>query len=277
MATNLYPPPRPLSVGEILDLSFRIFRATLVTCLLYAAVLVVADQLPNIYNLASRRPLISPFEQRDPVFWLFYLAGVLIAALLWGAIVLRQHAVISGGAVSTAAELGSALRRLPGLVLTGILIVLAMGVWFIPLVAFLGAGVVTLALAGLVLSIPATWVAVQLSVAAIVLLLTGRGAVASLTHSWRLVWGSWWRLAAVYTVGLVLLIVLYTLAGVIAVAVAVPLARGDLAVTTAVSTVIVVILSAIAAPYYTALLLAVYGDLSVRREGADLAQRIAGG
>jgi hypothetical protein len=61
----------------------------------------------------------------------------------------------------------------------------------------------------------------------------------------------------------------------VAMAVAVPLAHGDLAVMTAITTVMVVILSALGTPFYTALALAVYGDLSVRREGADLAQRIA--
>ena len=96
-----------------------------------------------------------------------------------------------------------------------------------------------------------------------------------MVHSWRLVSGSFWRLAAIYTVGLVLLLVLYTLAGVVSMAVAVPLAHGDLAVMTAITTVMVVILSALGTPFYTALALAVYGDLSVRREGADLAQRIS--
>jgi hypothetical protein len=36
-----------------------------------------------------------------------------------------------------------------------------------------------------------------------------------------------------------------------------------------------VLLGAIAAPFYSGLMLAVLGDLSVRREGADIAQRIA--
>ena len=53
MANTLYPPPRPQSVGEILDSAFRIFRATLVQCLPYAIAAVIAGQLPNIYYLVS--------------------------------------------------------------------------------------------------------------------------------------------------------------------------------------------------------------------------------
>jgi hypothetical protein len=36
-----------------------------------------------------------------------------------------------------------------------------------------------------------------------------------------------------------------------------------------------VVLGAIFAPFYSALMLAVYGDLMVRKEGADLASRLA--
>src|ERR1700686_993304 len=55
MPNILYPPPRPQSVGEILDSAFRIFRATLLKCLPYATVAVIASQLPNIYYLATGR------------------------------------------------------------------------------------------------------------------------------------------------------------------------------------------------------------------------------
>jgi hypothetical protein len=275
MATNLYPPPRPLSVGETIDLAFRIFRATLVTCLLFAGLAVIASELPNIYNLASGHPVRNLLEQHDPVFWLLDVVGTLLTVILWSAVLLRQYALVNGRGADAGSELTTGLRRLPALILLGILVALATAVWFIPVAALMRAGPAIVLVAVLVLSLPATYVAIMSSCAWLVLLVTGKGAVASLVHSWRLVTGSFWRLAAIYTVGLVLLFVLYALAGVLAVAVAVPLAHGDLAVATAVTTVMVVILSSLGTPFYTALALAVYGDLSVRREGADLAQRIA--
>lgn len=275
MATNLYPPPRPLSVGETIDLAFRIFRATLVTCLLFAGLAVIASELPNIYNLASGHPVRSIFEQRDPVFWLLDAVGTLLTVILWSAVLLRQYAVVNGRGADAGNELTIAVRRLPAMILLGILIALATAVWFIPVAALMSAGPTIVVVAVLVLLVPASYVAVMSSCAWLVLLVSGKGAVDSLVHSWRLVSGSFWRLSAIYTVGLVLLFVLYALAGVLAVVVAVPLARGDLAVATAVTTVMVVILSSLGTPFYTALALAVYGDLSVRREGADLAQRIA--
>jgi hypothetical protein len=275
MAGNLYPPPRPLSIGETIDLAFRIFRATLVTCLLYAGLAVIASELPTIYKIARHRPLVSVLDERDPSFWLLYAIGWLLWVALCSLIVLRQYAVLGGRAPASGAELGAVGRRLPGLLLLFLGFTLASGVWFIPAAAFRGFGIVSFVLALIVLAIPATWVAVMLSAAWPVFLLTGKGAVDSLGHSWRLVSGSWWRLAAIYTVGLILLLVLYFVAGVIAVIIAIPVARGDLTVAAPLTTVITVVLSAVGTPFLTALLLAVYGDLAVRREGADLAQRIA--
>ena len=275
MVANLYPPRRPLAIGETIDLAFRIFRATLLTCLLLAGLAVIAGQLPNIYLLLTRHPLVSLSDQRDPLYWLLYVAGNVILLVLISAIVLRQHAVVAAGGAGVGAELATIARRLPGLLLMWILYILMVGIWFYP--AYLWrSDAVTFGLVILVMSIPATYVGVALSACFQVFLLGGRGATQSIAHGWRLTRGHWWRLTAIYTVGVLLLVVLYVLAGVLAVAIALPLTR-DLATTTAASTVIVIILSAVGTPFYTALAIAVYGDLTVRREGADLAQRIDAG
>lgn len=275
MATNLYPPPRPLSVGETIDLAFRIFRATLLTCLLFAGLAVIASEMATLYKLASHRALVSLLHERDPIFWVLYLTGWLLAIVLYSAMLLRQYAVLNSPTPSVGAEVGTVVRRLPGLVLLWVLVGAACLAWFLPALAFRNSDILTVMLVVAVLSIPATWVAISLSASWPVFLLTGRDAVSSLAQSRRLVSGSWWRLAVIYTVALVLLFILYTIAGVIAVMVAVPLAGGDVAVAATLASVIAVILAAIVAPFMTALVLAVYGDLSVRREGADLAQRIS--
>ena len=116
---------------------------------------------------------------------------------------------------------------------------------------------------------------VALSSGGAVLLVTGRGPLASLVHSFRLTSGSFWRLTLIYTVAFVLLMVLYLVSGLLAGLVSVLLAHGDIAVITAATTVFVVILSAVGTPFFWALALAVLGDLSVRKEGADLAQRLS--
>ncbi len=272
MTDILYPPARPQSVGEILDSAFRIFRATLLKCLPYAIIAVIAGQLPNIYYLASGRSMLPVAQGRD-MWWLtLYAVGYLIAIVLWSAVLLRQYALATGHAAETASELSTAVRRFPAMLLLGLLTGLAVLVWFVPALALQGAARLG---ALLLLAVPACYVMVALSCGLAVLLVTGRGAVASLIHSWRLTSGSFWRLTLIYTVAFVLLMVLYLASAVIAGVVSALLAHGDIAVITAVATVLVVILSAVATPFYWALALAVLGDLSVRKEGADLAQRLS--
>ena|SRR5580704_9395124 len=275
MPNILYPPPRPQSVGEILDSAFRIFRATLLKCLPYATIAVIASQLPNIYYLATGRGVLLrslATQARDPVWWALYALGYLIAVVLWNAVLLRQYAIATGHPVATGAELATALRRVPAVVLFWILTTLAVGVWLLPALALHGAA---RGLTLLLLLVPPCCVGVALSCGWTVLIVTGKGAVASMSHSWRLTSGSWWRLTLIYSVALVLLLVLYVLSGVIGAVLAVLLAHGDIAVITAATTVLVIILSAVGTPFYWALALAVLGDLTVRREGADLAQRLS--
>ena len=272
MGEILYPPPRPQSVGEILDAGFRIFRATVLKCLPYATVAVVASQLPNVYYLATGRAVLTAGKSVDVRWLTLYVVGYLIAMILWSAVLLRQYALATGHEAETGTELSTAVRRFPGMVLLGILTALAVGVWFVPGLALAGAARFG---AMLLLAIPACYVVVALSCGWSVLLVTGRGAVASLIHSWRLTSGSFWRLSLIYTVAFVLLMVLYVASAVIAAMVSALLAHGDIAVVTAVTAVLVVILNAVATPFYWALALAILGDLSVRKEGADLAQRLS--
>src|SRR3984893_17393098 len=124
----------------------------------------------------------------------------------------RQSPIATGRPVVTGAELATGLRRLPGMVLLGILASLAVVVWILPAFALHGAARFS---SMVLLLIPACYVAVALSCGWTVLLVTGKGAVASMSQSWRLTSGSWWRLTLIYSVALVLLVVLYSLSGLI--------------------------------------------------------------
>jgi hypothetical protein len=275
MANNLYPPPRPQTVGEILDMAFRIFRATVLKCLLFATLSLLAGQLANIYSLLRGRPLESLFVAHDSLWWLLALAGSLIALTLTSAIVRRQYAIASGGRAPTLSEeLAAALRLVPGLFAVSFLLTLAIAACLVPALLFLRTPVI---MGGAIffLLLPASFVAIRLSCSVTAYLVTGRAVLESMRHSWYLTAGNFWRLTLIYTVGLVLMLVFYLLAGVVAAAIAVPFALGDVALITALSAAVAVILGSIIRPFYTALALAVFGDLSVRKEGTDLAERIS--
>jgi hypothetical protein len=283
MTAVLYPPARPQSVGEVLDTAFRIFTTTLLTCLPYAALAVISGQLPTLYDVAVGRSLLQATlraqHTRDPVWWLLELVAIVLTMTLTNALLLRQRTLATGGAAATGAELAGGLRRVPGLVLIAVLVVLAtvvpVGIVAGVAAAARTAGSVSFLILVVALAIvPASWLLLRWSSSGTVYVLTERGPWESMSHSWQLTAGNFWRLSIIYTVAIVLILVLYVLSGVISGVVSLVFARGDIAVLTATAAVVVVLLGAIATPFYSALALAVLGDLSVRKEGTDLAQRI---
>jgi hypothetical protein len=271
-----YPPRRPLSVGEVLDLSFRIYRATLVKCLLWAACGVLAGQLANIYTLARGRPLargswdVLLAQIRDPAIGTLYFVGGVVTAVFYAAVLLRQRTMIADHAVG--GEVAAALRRVPALIGLGLLLIGACLACFVPALVTGGALRALLVLAAL---ITLCYGAVAVSCAQTVLLVDGAGPVSSVSRSVRLTSGSFWRLSAIYTVALVILFALYAVTAAIAGFLAGVLGRGDFALVTAFAGVVGIALGALATPFYGALALAVLADLKVRKEGADLEQRIS--
>jgi len=290
MPNVLYPPPRPQSVGEILDSAFRIFGATLLKCLPYSFLGVIVSHLTTMYDVASGHPIVPTTLRaqatHDPLWWILFVVAVFGTATLTNAVLLRQYALATGHPVATGTELSTGARRVPGILLIAILMMLAIVATLIPLLLVASLMTVGSSTPGLPLIwvivglcllalVSASWAVVRWICAGTAYLLTDRGPVASMRHSWQLTAGNFWRLSVIYAVGIALIIVLYVLSGVIGAVVALLLAHGDVAVVTATGAVVVTLLGAVVTPFYSALVLAVFGDVSVRREGADLAQRLS--
>jgi hypothetical protein len=106
-------------------------------------------------------------------------------------------------------------------------------------------------------------------------LFAGEGAFGAVRYSARLVFRNWWRAATVYAVGFAVIIAFGVVIAMI-IPIIVPAIGVDIAVMTAVLQVVLSALGALAAPFFGALLLAVFGDLRVRREGLDLQQHSVG-
>ena len=279
MAVVAYPPQRQLSVGEVLDLSFRIYRACVGKCLLLAGLGVLAGQLGNIYAAIKGRPLVQQgqgawvavlAQYRDPAMITLVIVGGILAAVFYAAVLLREHNISGGGSVG--GEVGTAVRRVPAIIALFFLIGAGLLALFVPAMVTGGGARALLSLAA-VLVLCYAFVAV--SCAQTILLVDEAGPIASLTRSLRLTSGSFWRLSVIYTVALIILFVLYVVIGAIAGFVGAVLGRGDVAVFTASTEVLAVALGALATPFYGALALAVLADLKVRKEGADLEQRIS--
>jgi len=149
---------------------------------------------------------------------------------------------------------------------------LGLCVWWVPAVVT-GGALRGLLILGAILAV--CYGVVAISCAQTILLVDGEGPLASLVRSWRLTAGSYWRLSLIYGVALIILMALYLIILPVAGFLAALFAHGDVAMVTAFTQVIGVILGALATPFYAGLALAVLADLKIRKEGADLAQRIS--
>jgi hypothetical protein len=257
---RFYPPSRPQSVGEVLDTGFRIFQSTLLPCLPYGVVWVIVGQLANLHELAAGRPLRA-FGGADLAGWIWYVCGALLMLLIWSSLILRQSALASGVPSSMAAELRAVLAGLP------------------QLLALVLVGAVAAAVGLLLLVVPGLYLIVAFTFAMPAMLTLRLGPLAALKYCVRLVRGNWWRTTLILGVATIIILVLYTV--LVSVTLIAFGAGGsvDVAVVTAVSRAAGIALGAVIAPFACAMILATFGELRARREGADLeghAARAAG-
>ncbi len=271
MSSAFYPPKRPLAIGEVLDLAIQIFKATAIKGIPYGICAVTFEQLPNIYDLGSGA-VRQPYGGDRPLWLALFFVGTILALIAWSALLLQQSAIIERTATTLGRQLTEALRRLPVFVLATLLFFVVVGGDFAALLlvpdqyhSWMRVPLIVLS-AYLAVALSCTWPAV---------LLVGQGPVGALRHSIRLVWGNWWRVCAIYTVGAAAVMVLAILVAVL-IALVVPALVADIPVMMAVYRVLANAMVAVVAPFAGALVLAVFGDLRVRKEGIDLQQRIAG-
>jgi len=272
MSSILYPPARPQSIGEVLDSAFRIFKVSLLPCLPYGVLATVAGQLQNIYLIVTGRSLRT-FANADPYWWVLYLLGAILGGTLLNAIFVRQAAIAVGSRISASAALREALRKTPATIGLGVLIVAVLAICFIPLFAVPRIYWPT---ARLALGAVAACIAVFFLCSWPALLVGRKSVIESLRYSARLIRGHWWRTVLIYAVAVTMIIVVSVTAAIIFSILAAVGATRDLAVTTAISAVMVVASGAVYMPFVTAMTLSLYADLQARREGIDLERRIAG-
>lgn len=271
MSSAFYPPKRPLAIGEVLDLAIQIFKATAIKGIPYGICAVTFEQLPNIYDLGSGA-VRQPYGGDRPLWFALFCVGTVLALIAWSALLLQQRSIIEQKSSTLGRQLSEALRRLPAFVLATVLFFVFVGGDFAALLlvpeqyhSWVRFPLVLLS-GYLAVALSCTWPAV---------LLGDQGPVGALRHSMRLVWGNWWRVCAIYAVGAAAVMVLAILVAVL-IALVVPTLIADIPVMMAVYRVLANAMVAVVAPFSGALVLAVFGDLRVRKEGIDLQQRIAG-
>ena len=266
------PQLRPLSVGEILDVSIKIcvahWRTLLKTVLVVVvpmqilSTLLTADYTVSQFDLTTS-PNQTPQETLDELNQ--YLGGLTITTLLQiGAVLLASAACFRAVAQAYLGEetdwrgsLAFALRRAPSLL-------------WLTLLYFLGV------LFGTVLLLaPGVWLFIAWAFAMPALLAEGVRGRTALGRSYRLVEGRWWRTFGAVALGFVLASITSSVVQTLFLA-GIFFNSGNDALVLALSAVAGVVGLLITTPFQSALLAVVYFDLRVRKEGFDLELLAAG-
>lgn len=210
---------RPLGLGEIIDTAFKIYTRHWRALMLLVAVVVVPAGIASylIINNAVPPNLVEEIEQLDrlnPVLDEALLESMLrfLGAAVLAAVIQTAAAVLAAaGSVRAVAEiylgatpdwrssLTGALRRLPEIMLTGLLIVVAIGtlsggVWLLVAVSASGSAAAS-ALAALLLIawlVVVPWLTISWTAAIPVLIIEGTSPAKALTRSFNLVRRRWW-------------------------------------------------------------------------------------
>jgi hypothetical protein len=253
-------PTAPLSIGQVLDRGFSLFKASFSAVWLFA---LIAGVVAIPFNSISGA--IAP-DAQDPTLALG--VGLLVAGLiyfiasivLYGAICARIGGIATGSPMTAGEAIGVGFRRGP---------------------AFFGASICyfLIIVVGLILLIvPGIWLMVALFLCFYAVILDRKGPIESLRYSWQLVKGNWWRSAAILTIIGIIVGVMYLLIGLI-IGILVGLQAGGLAepgrMIAILEYAVLPLLQVVLAPLSYALFVALYYDLRLRHEGSDLADRIA--
>ena len=264
-------PSQPQGIGGVLDTAFQLYKSSLAVVWPISLLLAIVGMPPTLYWMFSGRPLPDAgsiganvglnmgFDPADPVGSIIGLISGILTMWTMSALYLKQRAVGVDDELTVGDALKQALRRLGPLIGASVLFVLAVVV-----------GLVLLLVPGLILM-------VSLMMYMALLLFENKGAVDSLTGSHKLVWGNWWRSSAILTVALILVIVIFVALGLVAVIVApfAGLAMTDLVMISLVSELVFnVAFNVFLMPFFTAVMIALYWDLKLRKEGGDLAARV---
>ncbi|MBB4636807.1 hypothetical protein FHS01_002828 [Longimicrobium terrae] len=238
--TPASPALRPLSVGEILDRAFALYRGNFASML--ATALAIYAPLAALQSAVWSAGWGTLFMTALPFAW----CGC--TALLLGALTTQAGRAYMGMPSGTGDAVGSALRRIVSLVVVFVLTLVGM---------FLG-------LFGLIIGAALVWVLLFAAIPAVAL--EGLGPFAALRRSTELAEGDWMRIFLVLLVAFIIA----ALPGLALTAIVGQIGEGMNLTAQAVSQALSTLLSAITYPYSVAATVVMYYDRRVRAEGLDV-------
>jgi hypothetical protein len=239
---------RPLSVGEILDVSFTLYRRHFATL---GTIAVLCSGLPVLLSLYIEAS--GGVWQNIPLTLMYYVVFTVLSSIATAATVFVVSESYLGRPLTAASALHRATPLLGRLIVCSLLFAIVVGFGFL---FFMIPGIVLLC--GLLLAFPA------------LVLEPGNSPTGALSRSWSLTRGSRLRMLGLLVTIVILLYVPIVALGAIATLV-LPADSGTAVLTPGLLTMAVVgVLQMLLYPLLYCVLTVAYYDLRVRKEGFDL-------
>lgn len=271
-------PSAPRDIGGVIDDAIKLYRASFRTCWLLALIGSLVSGATVVY-LFSRFPAIASVRDpaqllgllQSPSVWSWYLVLSLASLVLLSGIIASQNALAAGRSPLTVGQaLAAAFARLHWQLLAIVLWILYFGVCALLVIAPLPAPVKILAALVWIVYAIYLWGMVQLWTVA--LFAEPAGTLRAMGISWVLIRGHWWRAAIILTVGIIIVLVISMVFSFIGGLVLVT-SRFDPTSVLIGNAVISAVERVFVTSMIPALLVAMYYDFKLRREGGDLAAR----
>jgi hypothetical protein len=273
-------PTEPRSIGGVLDDGLRLWRAAFSKAWPIALMGQVLMVIPlAIYWVQFGAPIgakqvAAAMMMSSVGLSLAYLVFSIAAIGFHNAVIAQTDAAARNAEDTVGQSLAIGFRLLGRAFLLGILLAIAIG---LPLgllfLALLRASNMVRLIFGVVAFVVVCYAVGKLILGAVVLIVEDKRAAESLSRSWTLTTGYWWHVAIILTVLVIVVVALFLFIGIIAGIVA-----ASMGSTSGMSGLLIQGISLLGntliSPLYAAVLVAIYHDLKLRKEGADLAGRV---
>jgi hypothetical protein len=273
-------PTEPRSIGGVLDDGFRLWRSAFSKAWPIALMGQLLLAIPLvIYWARFGAPLggqqATVAMMRGSVgLSLAYLVFSIAAIGFHNAVIAQTDATTKGAGDTIGQSLSIGFRLLGRAFLMGLLVGIAVALPLLVLFfILLGASTMVRLIVGAVAFVVFCYAVGKIILGAVILIVEDKGAPESLRRSWTLTTGYWWHVAIILTVLVIVIVALFLFIGIIAGIVAASM--GSTGGTSGLLIQGISLLgNTLISPLYAAVLVAIYHDLKLRKEGADLAGRV---
>jgi len=293
---------RPMGLGEILDLAFRLYRKNFITLigiaaivnlpLLFLQAIAAFLALPADFSALSRTP--GNFNSYSGLL-IFYGAYVIISLITVianvfeaGAMAAAVSARYLGRDITIKQAYGQSLRKWFRLLVASILVGLISLIFVAPIILFVAvsvfgsfigdqaasafAAIASLCMClGMIVLLP-VWIylMIRFSFYSQAIVLENLGTRTGLARSWRLVKNSFLRVLGIVVLLAILVYILTVVPALLIQFAVTALAPTSFALTTIASSASNIIISILISPIQLAVMTLLYYDLRIRKEGFDL-------